>query len=82
MASIIIRNLPSWVKDGLKRLSAEHGVSMEEEARRILQRATSTIVDSEKGFATRIRDLFVQDDTEHFDLPERELLERDEDIFS
>jgi len=39
MASIVIRNLDDSVKAGLKIRAAEHGRSMEEEARHILRTA-------------------------------------------
>ena len=39
MASITIRNLDERIKTGLRVRAAEHGRSMEEEARRILRAA-------------------------------------------
>ncbi|MCO6442364.1 MAG: plasmid stabilization protein [Nitrococcus mobilis] len=39
MASITIRNLDDELKARLRRVAAEHGHSMEEEARRILRQA-------------------------------------------
>ncbi|PZX11785.1 plasmid stability protein [Palleronia aestuarii] len=42
MASLTIRNLDDAVKQGLRVRAAEHGRSMEEEARDILRRAVKT----------------------------------------
>jgi plasmid stability protein len=42
MSSITIRNLDPAVKERLRVRAAQHGRSMEEEARRILQSAVST----------------------------------------
>lgn len=39
MASLIIRNLDETTKQALRLRAAQHGVSMEEEARRILKSA-------------------------------------------
>lgn len=45
MAQLVIRNLDDEVKERLRRRAAEHGVSMEAEARRILGAA----LDPRKG---------------------------------
>ncbi len=42
MSSITIRNLDPAIKERLRVRAAEHGRSMEEEARRILQEALSS----------------------------------------
>lgn len=42
MASITIRNLDESIKTDLRIMAAKHGNSMEEEARRILQRAVAS----------------------------------------
>jgi len=42
MATLTIRNIPDGVKQALRERAARHGVSMEEEARRVLERATSS----------------------------------------
>jgi plasmid stability protein len=47
MASITIRNLDDDVKERLRIRAAQHGHSMEEEARTILRQATSGITGSE-----------------------------------
>lgn len=39
MASLTIRNIDDGLKQKLRIRAAEHGVSMEEEARRLIQRA-------------------------------------------
>jgi plasmid stability protein len=57
MASITIRNLDDQVKEQLRVRAALHGVSMEEEARRILRTALDTGT-AETGLGSRIADLW------------------------
>ena len=52
MATLTIRNLDSETKKKLRQLAAKHGHSMEEEARRILNRAVHQA--EEKGLGSRI----------------------------
>jgi plasmid stability protein len=40
MATLTIRNIPDEVKQALRERAARHGVSMEEEARRVLRSVT------------------------------------------
>ncbi len=53
MAMLTIRNLDETTKGKLRLQAAQHGCSMEEEVRRILQRAVS-VPSPQKGFGTRI----------------------------
>lgn len=55
MASITIRNLDDSLKQRLRVLAAEHGNSMEEEAREILRRAVSGKAPQKIGSAIRAR---------------------------
>ena len=57
MASITIRNLDDDVKARLRIAAARHGVSMEEEVRRILRR-TLVAEDSSQQLGTRIHERF------------------------
>lgn len=57
LASIVIRNLDEDIKKRLKLAAVRHGVSMEEEARRILKTALIR-EDSDYGLGTRIHELF------------------------
>jgi len=59
MASITIRNLDDDVKERLRIAAARHGVSMEEEARRILRTAL-LVAESEKGLGTRIHEIWAR----------------------
>lgn len=45
MAQLLVRNIPDEVAKSLKKRAAEHGVSAEEEHRRILQAALAPAVD-------------------------------------
>lgn len=63
MASITIRQLPEETKRKLKIRAAEHGRSMEQEAREILKRELSNSADVEApktgaDFFKAIRDIF------------------------
>ncbi|GAB7563884.1 plasmid stabilization protein [Methylobacillus methanolivorans] len=57
MASLTIRNLDDALKTKLRLQAAEHGWSMEQEAREILRRAVSE-PGTELGFAQKIRQRF------------------------
>jgi plasmid stability protein len=52
MAQLLVRNLADHVKLALRRRARQHGRSMEEEARRILEAAVSETGDL--GWASRI----------------------------
>jgi plasmid stability protein len=69
MASITIRNLDDEVKERLRLAAARHGVSMEEEARRILRTALS-VAESEKGLGARIHEIWAT--AGGWDMPEPE----------
>ena len=68
MASITIRNLDDVVKERLRLAAARHGVSMEEEARRILKSALDAD-ENEYGLGTRIQKIWAG--VGGFDLPDR-----------
>jgi plasmid stability protein len=53
MAMLTIRNIDDSVKKQLRVRAAEHGCSMEEEVRRILQQALKSST-SKKGLGSRI----------------------------
>ncbi len=67
MSMLTIRNLDEAIKGKLRIQAAQHGCSMEEEVRRILQRAVSA-PSPQKGFGTRIHQRVVAM-TGGFDLP-------------
>lgn len=70
MASITIRNLDDAVKQSLRVRAAQHGRSMEEEARDILRRAVEAHAPSENlGLAIHRR--FAKEGGVEVDLPDR-----------
>ena len=58
MASITIRQLPEATKRKLKIRAAEHGRSMEQEAREILQTELARTSEPPKDVVKAIRDIF------------------------
>ncbi|WP_084542106.1 MULTISPECIES: FitA-like ribbon-helix-helix domain-containing protein [Calidithermus] len=70
MASLIIRNLDETTKQALRLRAAQHGVSMEEEARRIL-RAALGVTRYPARLGGHLRDRFQAVADEDFHLPER-----------
>jgi len=71
--SITIRNLDSAVKERLRVRAAEHGHSMEAEARRILQAALTTPARKPtRSFYDRIHDRFAAIGGVELELPPRE----------
>jgi antitoxin FitA len=70
MTSLTIRNLDDATKQRLRIQAAHHGVSMEEEVRRILKEALRP-AEAPVGLGTQLRDLFAGLDTDEFVLPER-----------
>ena len=58
MASITIRQLPETTKRKLRIRAAQHGRSMEQEAREILQSALSKSPQTGKDLYTAIREIF------------------------
>jgi plasmid stability protein len=71
MASITIRNLDEEIKQRLRVRAAEHGRSMEEEARDILRRVMSE-TPPPRNLAASIRSRIENTDRFDLDLPARE----------
>lgn len=69
MATLTIRNLNEETKAKLRQLAAKHGHSMEEEARRILNRAVS--VEGKKGLGTEIAQMFADSGGVELPIPPR-----------
>ena len=69
VATITIRNLDDQLKTRLRLRAAEHGRSMEEEARRILGEALNE--PAYDGIGTRIRERFAALGGVELELPER-----------
>ena len=69
MAAITIRNLNEETKRRLRQLAAQHGHSMEEEARRILNRAINQV--EGQGLGTLIARQFAEIGGIELDLPTR-----------
>lgn len=68
MATITVRNLDDTTKDAIAALAAEHGRSMEAEARHILAAAVSSQLETGTGLlGSRIRARFVGLDGEPSD---------------
>lgn len=70
MTSLTIRNLDEATKQRLRIRAARHGVSMEEEVRRILKEAVRPS-EAPSGLGQRLRNRFAGLATEEFALPER-----------
>ena len=73
MASITIRNLDDAVKQRLRMRAAEHGRSMEEEARDILRRAVGRAASS-ANLGEAIHRRFAAIGGAELDLPPREAM--------
>jgi plasmid stability protein len=58
VATLLIRNLPESTKKALRRRAAEHGRSMEEEARRILDLELRDRSQDREGLGSAIRRIF------------------------
>ncbi len=71
MASLTIRNLEDDVKQGLRIRAAQHGRSMEEEARDILRRVIGQ-GSSPRNLAASIRARLAAADRVDLELPARE----------
>jgi antitoxin FitA len=69
MATLTIRNLDNQTKQKLRQLAAARGHSMEEEVRRILNRAVQQA--EEKGLGTRIIEEFAAIGGVELELPTR-----------
>jgi antitoxin FitA len=74
--TLTIRRLDERVKEQLRQAAASNGHSMEEEARQILSRSLLQ-TGPRVGFATAMRALFRDVDTEGFEIPERTETTRD-----
>jgi plasmid stability protein len=74
MSSITIRNLDDSLKASLRLRAAQHGLSMEQEVRNILQTTLSTEISSASGltFAQRINQRFKGLGVEALHLPARQ----------
>jgi antitoxin FitA len=73
MSSITIRNLDPKIKERLRVRAAEHGHSMEAEARRILQTAlTEPAFPPERNLYERVRARFTRLGGVDLELPDRE----------
>ena len=71
MATLTIRNLNEETKSRLRQLAAQHGHSMEEEARRILNRAVSQ--SEQKGLGSLIAQDFAGIGGVELEIPARSL---------
>jgi len=72
MASLIIRNMDDGLKQMLRIRAALHGVSMEEEARRILRKALLRS-DAPARLGRRLVDRFAGSACDEFVLPGRHM---------
>lgn len=72
MSSITVRNLDDKVKASLRVQAAEHGWSMEQEARHILQQGVSGRgVNTNVSFARRVQQRFAGQGVDALPIPER-----------
>ncbi len=71
VAALTIRNLDERLKQRLRVVAAEHGVSMEEQARRILSDALASAAGREGQLGTAMHELFKDIDGTGLELPER-----------
>lgn len=70
MASLTIRNLDELTKRRLRIRAAKHGLSMEEEARRLLKEALGSTAPEKLG--QRLLGRFAESASEEFTLPGRQ----------
>jgi len=70
MTSLTIRNVDAATKQMLRIRAARHGVSMEEEVRRILKEALRP-AEAPSGLGKRLRDRFAGLAAEEFAVPKR-----------
>ena len=78
MATLTIRSLDDTVRDKLRIRAAEHGHSMEAEARAILAAAVDR--PPQYGLGTRIAARFAELDTSDFEIPPRTGMPRGADL--
>ena len=79
MASITVRNLDDEVKRKLRIRAAEHGCSMEAEAREILTQAVDESTAPPEGLETRSNERFKAISGVDLKLPERQTIEASQD---
>ena len=72
MATLMIRSIDDRVKSELRVLAARRGVSMEQQARDILERAVLGPAD-DQPFAQRIQQRFAKVSVDTLPLPERQV---------
>ena len=72
MAVLTIRNVDDAIKQSLRILAAQHGVSMEEEARRILREALVR-VSQPQPLGQRLKQRFAEVADADFELPSRQI---------
>lgn len=72
MAALTIRNIDEEIKTRLRMQAAQHGCSMEQEVREILQRAVSLKRD-QASFAQKIQQHFAGLDVDELPIPKRQL---------
>lgn len=72
MAALTIRNVDEALKQSLRIRAAQHGVSMEEEARRIL-RAALVRASQPQALGQRLKQRFAEVADVAFDAPPRQL---------
>jgi len=70
MTSLIIRHVDDTTRQRLRMRAARHGVSMEEEARRILKEALRP-TEAPSRLGTRLLDRFARLATEELVIPQR-----------
>ena len=69
MATLTVRNLDEGTKSKLRQMAARQGHSMEEEVRRILNRAVTQ--EERKGLGTRISRIFAEIGGVDLEIPAR-----------
>lgn len=72
MATLTIRNMDDSIKQSLRIRAAQHGVSMEEEARRILREALVRVSQAQP-LGQRLKQRFAEVAEADFELPSRQL---------
>lgn len=72
MAVLTIRNLDDALKQSLRIRAAQHGVSMEEEARRILREALLRVSQA-PALGQRLKQRFAEVADAAFELPPRQM---------
>lgn len=78
MATLTIRNVDDEVKAWIREKAARHGISMEEEVRRILKRAVANKEKPQKDIVTQIREKFVEKGFKGIEEGELEIPSRNE----